>query len=121
MDEVQLAHLIEEEGDDDDEDISDFDEEDGSNGGSSDDDLEDFDVQVSIHLAGQMCFSFHVQWYTSCWLEIRQELRTQIWYTCLTQVLADYYMLIYSHYEELMKSMGSHGEGDGLLLCGWHS
>ncbi|CAM6033748.1 unnamed protein product [Sphagnum compactum] len=45
MDEVQLAHLIEEEGDDDDEDISDFDEEDGSNGGSSDDDLEDFDVQ----------------------------------------------------------------------------
>ncbi|CAK9234644.1 unnamed protein product [Sphagnum troendelagicum] len=45
MDEVQLAHLIEEEGDDDDEDISDFDEEDGSNGGSSDDDLEDFNVQ----------------------------------------------------------------------------
>jgi hypothetical protein len=66
MDEVQLAHLIEEEGDDDDEDISDFDEEDGSNGGSSDDDLEDFDVQVSIHLPEQMCFSFHVQWYTSC-------------------------------------------------------
>jgi hypothetical protein len=59
MDEVQLAHLIEEEGDDDDEDISDFDEEDGSNGGSSDDDLEDFDVQVSIHLPGQMCFSSH--------------------------------------------------------------
>jgi hypothetical protein len=66
MDEVQLAHLIEEEGDDDDEDISDFDEEDGSNGGSSDDDLEDFDVQVSIYLPEQMCFSFHVQWYTSC-------------------------------------------------------
>jgi hypothetical protein len=56
MDEVQLAHLIEEEGDDDDEDISDFDEEDGSNGGSSDDDLEDFDVQVSIHLPEQCVF-----------------------------------------------------------------
>jgi hypothetical protein len=39
----------------------------------------------------------------------QQKLKMQIFYKGLLESWADYYILIYTHHQELMKSVGSHG------------
>jgi hypothetical protein len=47
---------------------------------------------------------------------MQQQLRMEILYNGLPYVWADYYVLIYTHHWELMRSVGTHGSLSWLLM-----
>jgi hypothetical protein len=47
---------------------------------------------------------------------MQQQLRMEILYNGLPYIWADYYVLIYTHHWELMRSVGTHGSLSWLLM-----
>jgi hypothetical protein len=68
-------------------------------------------VQVHLSSASQL----H-DWVFLLLSELQLKLRTQILFNGLSRFWADYYILIYTHFQELMKSVGSHGSLSLLLV-----
>jgi len=48
--------------------------------------------------------------------ELQLKVRTQILFNGLSRYWADYYILIYTRFQELMKSVGTHGSLSLLLV-----
>jgi hypothetical protein len=68
---------------------------------------------VQVHLSSA---SQHHDWVFLLLSELQLKLRTQILFNGLSRFWADYYILIYTHFQELMKSAGSHGSLSLLLV-----
>ncbi len=96
-------------------------------------------VKMLWRLPSQACCSliednfFSLAMSSECWLTswlvfmflpaMQQQLRMEILYNGLPYVWADYYVLIYTHHWELMRSVGTHGSLSWLLMektTVWH-
>jgi hypothetical protein len=76
---------------------------------------------LHFHMAVQHCISLlsasrHHDQVFPLLPEMQQKLRTHILYNCVPRFRADYLILVYTHCQELMMSVGAHGSLF-LLIC----